>query len=164
MLAFVDESKRRRQYLLAAVVVPRDQAALFRRSARRLLLGGERRFHMCNEQPRRRRHALAVLEELGPTVVIVTTTVESRRREEAARRRCLDRLLIVLCNQKVDTVLLERRDEARDRDERRFLSRVLPAEVSFRHTGSTEEPILWWADVAAWWGPAGCHGCDLHIV
>ncbi len=151
MIAFVDESRRASRYALAAVVLGTHRQDHARHEARSLLLPGEGRFHTSKEKAPRRREALARLRQLGVEVMAVATSMSRGDREEAARRRCFAELLTWLVEADVTMVVVERRDEFRDRQERRFLSSVLSPAIGHRQLKSTEDACLWWADVAAWW-------------
>ena len=153
--AFVDESRRNDTYYLAAAVVhPRDLRRL-RSGLRRLLFPGQRELHFCKEKQARRKLLLSKVVELEARVDIYRA--DCRRGEERARQECLTRLTDDLLDVRGHRVVLDSRQE-RDFLDAHTITRVLdkrPGEsrLVYEHCTSSDEPLLWLADIAAW-----CHG------
>lgn len=150
---YLDESRRRDVYALAVALVADHSRQALRRAVGELLLPGERRFHMAKERPDRRRQAIDSMGVIVENALIVIASVRSAGSEEGARRACLGVLVPLLATKDVAQLCLERRDDARDRNDRLVIRSLLQQGSTilvYEHRSATEERLLWIPDILAW--------------
>ena len=85
--------------------------------------------------------------------MVVGAPVDAKRLERA-RRQCLERLVWELGQLRVATVIVESRQEVRDRADTHALAAFrrqgsMPATMTLQHARPVQEPLLWLADVVA---------------
>ncbi len=148
---FADESKRR-GFVLIAAEYPADEVANRRAVVRRALRPGQRRIHFKSEANSARRSFLSVLADQPPRIHVFTADAGSMKQSRAA---CLEALVAYAVNSDANRLVVER-DETRDIDDRRVLTkgmhaadRHVPWELAPPHV----EPLLWVADALAWCWP-----------
>jgi hypothetical protein len=155
--AFVDESRRNDRYLLAvAIIHPKDLTRL-RKLLRSLLLPGQKEVHFHNEKTDRRKIVLSRLVGCGPLVHVYQRTCTVG--EERARQDCVVALVIDLVALETIRLVLDSRQE-RDLHDHQTIKAVLrkyPTRppLSYEHMVSSQDPLLWIADVVAWCYGAG---------
>ncbi len=157
MRAYIDESCREQLpgvFVLAAVVVPTPRADQVRAQVRGHALASGARFHWHAEGSDRR---VKFLEELAgfslPAVVAVAAPIDPQR-QERARRKCLEQLLWELVQRDVRDLVLESRQERRDRHDRAAIlagqkAGQVPADLRYAFEQPSREPLLWLPDVVA---------------
>lgn len=155
--AFVDESRRRDTYFLAAAVIDPGEVAVLRKLLRGLLFVGQRELHFKKEKPERRKAVLSKLVECGPVVHVYQRDCADS--EERARQACLVRMLDDLLDMRLRRLVLDSREERNLHDAQTIRAalgkRPSHSEVVYEHMVSTQEQLLWIADVAAWCAGAG---------
>jgi hypothetical protein len=155
--AFVDESRRNDRYLLAVAIIDPGELVRLRKQLRSLLLPGQRELHFKKEEPRRRKVILSRLVQCGPVVHIFQRQCADG--EERARQECLIALVLNLVALGVVRLVLDSR-EVRDQHDRQTIWAVLGKRSAasvfiYEHMLSTQEQLLWVADVVAWCYGAG---------
>ncbi|MFE9744508.1 DUF3800 domain-containing protein [Saccharothrix saharensis] len=155
--AFVDESRRNDTYYLAAAVVQPGDLRRLRSGLRRLLFPGQRELHFCKEKQVRRKVLLAKVVDLGARVDIYRSNC--RQGEERARQECLARLTEDVLDLRGHRLVLDSRQD-RDFLDAHTIRRVLDkypeeGQLVYEHCASSDEPLLWLADIAAWCTGAG---------
>jgi len=157
MRAYIDESCREQLpgvFVLAAVVVPMPRADQVRAQVRGHAQASGARFHWHAEGSDRR---VKFLEELAglrlPAIVAVAAPIDPQR-QERARRKCLEQLLWELEQRDVRDLVLESRQERRDRYDRAAIlagqkAGQVPADLSYAFEQPSREPLLWLPDVVA---------------
>lgn len=134
-----------------------DRLAATRRDLRGLLLAGQRELHCKQEKPARRRFLADRMVALGCSVLAYRTTAESG--QEQARERCLRRAVEDLLALDARRLVLDSR-QGRDHHDVRVLRDALgprpsTSGLTYQHMDSTQEPLLWIADVLGWCYNAG---------
>jgi hypothetical protein len=155
--AFVDESARPPHYLIAAAIVEPSRVRLLRQSMRALLMPGQRELHFKKEKPIRRRALADAIARLPVEVCVYSRTCP--RLDEPARQACFAQLVDDLLARRAHRLVIDSRNEQDIHDER-TLRRLLGSQPSasrlvYEHVDSTNESLLWIADVAAWCFGAG---------
>ncbi len=150
--AFVDESRQGDRYYLAAALVRPRSLAPTRRVLRGLLLPNEREIHFSKEKPPRRRSLADAIARLPVEVHIYHHGCG--RQDERARQACLAQLAEDLMEIRAHRLVLDSRD-VRDAHDNRTLYLALDKnrqepQMSYEHMTSSDDPLLWIADVAAW--------------
>lgn len=155
--AFVDESARPPNYLIAAAIVEPSRVRLLRRSMRALLMPGQRELHFKKERPIRRRALADAIARLPVEVCVYSRSC--RRLDEPARQDCFSQLVCDLVARRAHRLVIDSRNEQDIHDER-TLRRLLGSHPSasrlvYEHVDSTNESLLWIADIVAWCFGAG---------
>jgi hypothetical protein len=155
--AFVDESARPPHYLIAAAIVEPAQVRLLRQSMRALLMRGQRELHFKKEKPIRRRALADAVSRLPVEVSVYSHSC--RKLDEVARQVCIGQLVNDLLARQAHRLVIDSRNEQDIYDER-TLRRLLGAHPSasrlvYEHVDSTNESLLWIADIVAWCFGAG---------
>ncbi|MGW6934306.1 DUF3800 domain-containing protein [Lentzea sp. NPDC054927] len=153
--AFVDESRRNNTYLLAVALVSPGRLHQFRKALRGLLMPGQHELHCKKETPSRRKMIVSRLVAEQVSVRLYTRSCD--RGDEQARQTCLARLVTDLLDVDAHRMVLDSRDQ-RDRHDaltiRTSLGHdALSTNLVYEHCRSTNEELLWIADVVAW-----CYG------
>lgn len=155
--AYIDESLRNTApglYVLAAVAVSLEQSE----SVRQLLRDGLRhrrpRFHWTDEEPVDREAMAKTVGGLKLSSVVAIATPMNKHKPERARKVCLTRLLWELQQREVHDILLESRQESRDRVDRAHILHAqkahhLTSALRYGHALPLEEPLLWLPDLVA---------------
>jgi hypothetical protein len=155
--AYVDESARPGRYLLTAVLVSSHRLADVTRDVRVLFPRGNRRTHLSAESKARRRSLLMAYARIGVTSRIVVTAHDGGDDQEA-RERCLGVIVERAPEWRIGMLVMDSRGPHRDRLDRRFLARHVPATaVQYTHRGSRDEPLLCLPDAVGWAVGAGGH-------
>lgn len=160
--AFVDESFRRAQdgcglFLLSAVCVPDLHRVDVEQTLRSQLRPNQLRWHFRDERPAARHGfiaAVAGLHVLGAEGFTFWCSTPTQRKAEQARVRCLWGLLAALKASRIDSVVIESRQEHNDRKDRREIlgaqrAGVASDRLSYRHARPKGEPLLWLPDALA---------------
>jgi hypothetical protein len=152
--AFVDESQRGSRYYLAAAIVEPARLGPTRRALRALLMPGQREIHFKQEKPERRRRLADVIASMPIEVRIYHHAYH--RHDEPARQKCLQGLANDLLSRRAQRLLIDSRQD-RDAHDRHTLHRTLGRQSTlvYGHTSSTQDPLLWIADVVGWCYGAG---------
>ncbi|WNV91205.1 hypothetical protein [Umezawaea sp. Da 62-37] len=155
--AFVDESRRNDRYLLVVAIIDPGDLAELRKLLRDLLLPGQKEVHFKKEEPGRRKIILSRLVRFGPVVHVYQCSCAGG--EERARQKCLVALVLDLVALGVIRLVLDSR-EVRDHHDKQTIKAVLgkPSAESpfiYEHVVSTQEQLLWIADVVGWCYGAG---------
>lgn len=85
--------------------------------------------------------------------LIVVTSVRSTGSEEGGRRACLGVLIPLFATNNVAQLCLERRDDARDHNDRLVIRSLLlqgSTTLLYEHRSAPEERLLWIPDILAW--------------
>lgn len=158
MIAFLDESIRAGQgglrYVVAAGAVVQTDLDPARDAFRELLLPRQPYLHWNSEKPVRR---LAIVDRLTNFVAMALACSSypiGAKRQEPARAACLTALVGDLKAKGISELVIETRGEVPDRRDRRTLLHardvgIAPPDLSYRHVGKLEEPLLWVADAIA---------------
>jgi hypothetical protein len=158
VIAFIDESvragSRRLLYVVAASAVLQADGDRARDELRKLLLPRQPYLHWNSEKPARRLAILDRLTSLGAMVFACSYYPVGTRHQESARAACLTALVGDLKAEGISELVIETRGEALDRRDRRTLLHarevgIASGDLSYRHTGKREEPLLWAADAIA---------------
>lgn len=156
--AFIDESQRGTHYLVCVATVAPQELASARKLLRTLRMPNQRELHFKKEKDQRRR-MLADRIAMLPVAVAVYRAECCRHDQEAARQRCLSQVFKQLLVTDAHRVVIDSR-EHRDTNDAATAQRVLgnhPSRtgLTYEHMDSTDEPLLWVADVVGWCYGAG---------
>jgi hypothetical protein len=150
--AFVDESRRNSMYYVAAAIVVPAQLACTRKAMRALLLPGQREIHFKFEKPQRQRYIADAVARLPVEVWIYRRTCE--RQDEPARQNCMLHLTTDLLAHGAHMLSIDSREHRDYRDEDTIRTALgghrHSTLLSYQHIPSTQDPLLWIADIAAW--------------
>jgi hypothetical protein len=158
MIAFIDESVRAGSggllYVVAAGAVVQADLDPARDAFRKLLLPRQPYLHWNTEKPARRLAVLDRLTGLDAMALACSSYPVGTRRQERARAACLTALVGDLKAEGISELVIETRGESLDRRDRRTLLHardvgIAPHNLSYRHVGKLEEPLLWAADAIA---------------
>jgi hypothetical protein len=158
VIAFVDESVRTGSggllYVVAAAAVLRADRDRARDEFRKLLLPRQPYLHWNSEKPARRVAVLDRLAGLDAMALACGYYPVGTRHQESARAACLTALVGDLKAAGISELVIETRGEPLDRRDRRTLLHarevgIAPRNLSYRHVGKLEEPLLWAADAIA---------------
>ena len=158
MIAFIDESVRagsgRLLYVAAAGAVLQADLDRARDELRRLLLPRQPYLHWNSEKAARRVAVLDRLTGLEVMAFACSYYPVGTRRQEPARATCLTALVGDLKAEGISELVIETRGEVPDRRDRRTLLHarevgIASGDLSYRHVGKLEEPLLWAADAIA---------------
>ncbi|WP_106196268.1 hypothetical protein [Umezawaea tangerina] len=155
--AFVDESRRNDRYLLVVAIIDPGDLTRLRKLLRTLLLPGQKEVHFKKEEPGHRKVILSRLGRCGPVVHVYQRGCADG--EERARQECLIAMVLDLVAVGVVRLVLDSR-EVRDHHDKRTVKAVLgkrsaESQFIYEHMLSTQEPLLWIADVVGWCYGAG---------
>lgn len=153
--AFVDESRRGSRYFVAVALVHPVHLRAIRRDLLALLIRGQREIHFHNEKENRQRLLADSVARMPVQVDIYSRTCE--RQDEPARQHCIAELTRDLVRRKAGRLVIDSRSH-RDTKDAATIRRILLADTSpltYEHIGSTGDPMLWVADIAAWCYGAG---------
>ena len=106
---------------------------------------------MRKESQTRKGMLVSKLQKLECSVV---AAISSQKNDASAREACLTKVVEELISQGVIRIEIER-DESFEKRDKALIKNVLDAQkpsfdVSYRHLSSSEEPLLWAPDIAAW--------------
>jgi hypothetical protein len=155
--AFVDESRRKSTYLVAAAIVDPGDLVRLRKLLLSLLLPGQKELHFKKETPGRRKLIMSRLCAAEVDVRIYRRSCVYG--DEAARQDCLAALTRDLLEIGVMRLVLDTREE-RDIHDAQTIRNALGAHpketlMTYEHTYSHSERLLWIADAAVWCYGAG---------
>ncbi len=155
--AFVDESRRKDRYLLVVAIINPGDLTRLRKLLRSLLLPGQKEVHFKKEDPSRRRIILSRLLECGPVAHVYQRSCVDG--EERAREDCLTALVLDLKAIKATRLVLDSREE-RDEHDLRTIRKAFgksprSTPLVYEHMWSSQEELLWIADVVGWCYGAG---------
>lgn len=149
-LIAVDEVKAKR-FVLFAVSLELADKSLVSDTLLSLRLRGQTRVHFVDESDRRRKQILAEVSKLPVRVhFFVCSTQTGSRAREASLKKLIEHLPR---DQRLE-ILIEQDENYIGRD-RSVLQRELFAakrleQVSYRHVGARQEPLVWIPDMYAW--------------
>jgi hypothetical protein len=158
--AFVDESERNGTYLLTAAVVDPGDLGRLRQLLRGLLLPRQVELHFQKEKDPRRRQVADAIVRSGARARIYTCPIpRDRGGAELARQACVARLVADLLDLGAHRLVLDSR-QAVDINDEQTIRRVIgpfpgKTALTYEHTNSRSEELLWLADALGWCYGAG---------
>lgn len=158
--AFVDESERGDRYLLTAAIVDPGDLGRLRQLLRGLLMRGQVELHFYKEKEARRRQIADAIVRAGARVWIYSAPIpRGRGGAERARQACLARLIKDLRKVSAHRLVLDSRQDIDINDQQTIRHAIGPwpkgVALTYEHTNSRSEALLWLADAIGWCYGAG---------
>lgn len=130
MIAFIDETQAElrqgdARYVLLAAAVVGEAADRTRDALRRLLLPRQRRLHWNDERAARRDRIIKAISRMEFISYAAVEPYARRTLEQRARASCFHHLLPALVDAGVGEVVVERRDEHLDREDRQTIAAMI---------------------------------------
>lgn len=147
---YIDESKAR-GFLMVAVPIRQAEEKRLQKELTSFRKKGQSKVHFVKESNSRRREFLSYLNQQSIEAQIYSV---AQKRYTNHRERCLEAIARTAVNSAVSRIIIDQDDSVTQLD-RRVLFRVFDEtntkdSISYRHTRSKSEPLLWIPDAVAW--------------
>lgn len=152
-LAWGDESVRHKgiphpMYVMCACTIADEDDA--REVLKKIKPSGANKLHWRQMTSKDKRKAMATIGTLDSLSFIIASEQINQTSGERARRKCLERLLPLLEQHGVNTLILESRTDAQDQRDRQLLSYMrtshILTSIRLNHIRGADEPCLWLPD------------------
>lgn len=134
-------------YLLAATIISQSQSL---DPLMKVKPKNARRLHWREMVHSLQSKSLQALSQMAFSTTIVIGSPLPRRKQERGRRKCLELLLVELESRGIDVLVLEARDEEKDKKDIALLlsmrQKGLASTIDIVHMRAEDEPKLWISD------------------
>ena len=134
-------------YLLAATIVSPDEPL---EVLSEIKPNNAKKLHWRDMSVKLRVRSISALSEIKHSTTIVIGSPLPKRKQERARRKCLERLLPELESRGVETLVLESRDEEKNKKDIALLlalrTKGYVGKIDITHKPAEKEPRLWIPD------------------